>query len=111
MAVVVIKDQVTPEDLATARQDYGDYIKVVADVRNGVVAIGGQWHADAERILLEQGSLQADIWGGGLDLLHKTIDTIALINLRPTQGNDSQEILNPQIRQTFTSLVKEKFAI
>ena len=38
-------------------------VKYVVDVERGVVAIGGELHADAEQVLLEQGSRQADLWG------------------------------------------------
>ena len=78
----------------------------------GVVVIyknWGEWHADAEAELLKIGCKQKDIWGGGYDKLAKRIETIALINIRPRQNNDSQEILDAKIRKRFAEIVKEKF--
>lgn len=111
MGVVKIIDKVSPQDLTIAREDYEEYIKVVADIQTGAMAIGGEWHADGEKVLLESGSKQDDIWGGGVDMITNKIETIAIINLRPRVGNDSQEILDPRTRERFVQFVKEKFKI
>lgn len=111
MSVVIIKDKVTPKDLKVASQDYGEYIKVVIDIETEMAAIGGQWHADGEAELLKLDSKQKNIWGGGLDLKRKIIETSALINIRPRQGNASQEILDLKIKEKFTRIVKDKFGI
>ena len=111
MVVVLIKDKVKKEDLIQAQQEYGEYIKVVADLKSGIIAIGGEWHVDAEKLLIENGSYQENIWGGGIDLVSQMVEPIALINIRPKQGNDSQEILDQPLRQQFINLVKEKFAL
>jgi hypothetical protein len=76
-------------------------VKFVADVERGVIAIGGELHADAESVLLEQGSRQQDVWGGnyypgrGPD---GCIEFTALINIRPSQGNRSMYIQDPAVR-------------
>jgi hypothetical protein len=111
MALVFVKDKVSRKDLDIAQKDYGQYVKIVVDVKNDLVVIGGQWHADGEKILLEKGASKDDIWGGGIDVDLKNIETIALINLRPNLGNNSQEILDRKIREKFTSIVKERFDI
>lgn len=88
------------------QEAFGGYIKIVADVASGKLAGGGQLHQDCEQILLEQGSRQSDLWGGGVDLPGKTVGFNALINIRPAEGNPSQEILDPKIREEFESVVK-----
>lgn len=110
MGVVIIKSKVRLQDLEIAKQDYGDYIKIVLDIKSRVMAIGGEWHADAERQLLETGSLQSNLWGGGIDLVSKSIDFNSLINIRPG-FNNSQEILDAKIRSIFEQIVKEKFIL
>lgn len=102
-------NKVTLVDLHKAKKDYGDYVKVTVDVVNGRITIGGQWHADGEKLLTEIGSKQSDIWGGGINLLTNKVETFALINLRPKDENDSQEILNSEIRKKFIETVKQKF--
>ena len=111
MAVVKIGEKVTEENLKKAREEYGDFIKIVADIVTGAMAIGGEWHADAEKTLLDSGSRQDDIWGGSIDLASNQIDTIALINIRPRLDNNSQEILDPKIREKFVVIVKKKFSL
>lgn len=111
MGIVVIQDKVTKSDIKVASEEYGDYIKVVVDIKTGVMAIGGEWHADAEKELIKLGSKQEDIWGGGIDTMSNTVETIALINIRPGVGNDSQEILDKELRERFIEIVKTKFGI
>lgn len=111
MGVVKVGDKVTSQDLIIAREDYEEYIKVVVDIQTGAMAMGGEWHADGEKVLLESGSEQDNIWGGGVDMTTKKVETIAIINLRPRVGNDSQEILDPKTRERFVQFVEEKFKI
>ena len=111
MAVVLVGSKVTQEDIQIAGEEYGEYIKVVIDLEAGDMAIGGEWHADAEKVLVEKGSRQENIWGGGIDIKTKNIETIALINLRPKVDNNSQEILDNEKRNKFIEIVKNKFRI
>ncbi|MFC1790751.1 DUF5674 family protein [Patescibacteria group bacterium] len=108
---VDIEAKIKPEDLETARQDYGDFVKITLDLEIGQMVIGGQWHADGEKILLNFGSQQENIWGGSIDLATKQIDTIALINIRPKQNNNSQEILDPKLKKHFVKVVQRKFKL
>jgi len=111
MSIVVIDKEVGKEDIKKASEEYVLYIKIVVDIESRIIAIGGQWHADAENILIENGSTQKSLWGGGIDLSSKEIDYNALINIRPQQGNDSMEILDKEIKRKFEKIVKEKFGI
>jgi len=111
MAVVLIKNKITKRELIKAQEDYGLYIKVVVDLESETITIGGQWHADGEKLLLEAGSKQENLWGGGIDIKTKTIEAVALINIRPRSGNDSQEILDKKCRQGFVKIVKTKFKL
>ena len=83
-------------------------VKVVADVRRRVVAVGGELHADAEALLLESGSLQEDLWGanyypgrGPEDCVEYT----ALINIRPAQGNPGMTVRDPAVREALRGLI------
>lgn len=111
MAVVFIKDEVKSKDLKTASEEYGNYIKVVVDIKTKKMAIGGEWHADAEKWLLKIGSKQENIWGGGINIKNRKIDTVALINVRPNQDNPSQDVLDKDIRKKFINIVQKKFGV
>jgi hypothetical protein len=80
---------------------FGDMVKYVVDLERRVAAVGGELHADAEQLLLESGSRQADLWGAnyypgkGRDAC---VEYTALINIRPTRGNRGMLIQDPVIR-------------
>lgn len=110
MAIVVVQETITSEQLALVRQDYPNYIKVVVDVEMGILAAGGEWHADAETILLQQGSRQEYLWGGGVNLLDNSIEFVSLINTRPGLSK-SQEVLDVEIRSKMEGIIKRVFGI
>lgn len=105
MTVVIIKNFVNKVDLGEARKDYENYLKITIDIEKEILALGGEFHADAEKILLEQGSQQKDIWGGGLNLETKNFETNAIVNFRAGK-NDSAEILDPAIRKKFLTIAQ-----
>jgi hypothetical protein len=86
---------------------FEDMVKYVVDVARAVAAVGGEMHADAEQVLLESGSQQADLWGAnywpgrGRD---GCVEYTSLINIRPAQGNRSMEIQDPAIRARVREL-------
>lgn len=107
MAVVLIKDKVVPDDLVKAKEDYGEYVKIVVDLETGMLTIGGQWHADGEKILLEAGSQQSSLWGGGVDLKTGKIDYTAMINIRP-DTNPSHVVMSEDLRKKIDEIIKAK---
>lgn len=110
MAVVIVKDKVTPEQLVVAQEEYGEYIKVVVDIEQNILAAGGEWHADAEKVLLEQGSRQENLWGGGVNLVKRKVDFVSLINMRPVLSN-SQEVMNQEIRGKMEVVMRRVFGL
>lgn len=108
MAIVILHKKLTGTDFAKAREEHKDYIKITVDLNQKLVAIGGEYHADAEKILLEEyGSEQKDIWGGGYNITTKQFETIAIINIRQNPENRSMEILNSEVRSRFLEVCKE----
>lgn len=105
----VIEKKLTKEEISELRERFGDYIKLTVDIENKWVIAGGELHADAEKILLEMGSRSVNIWGGGINLAEKEIDSIAVLNIRPRLNNDSMEILDSEIRKKFYDVIRECF--
>lgn len=109
MSLIRVDENLTKDDLTKAREDYEFYIKITVDLAQEIVIVGGEYHAAAEKKLLEEcGSRQEDIWGGGFDVREKKFETNAIINLRPG-ANESMEILDPDLRRHFLDLVQSKF--
>lgn len=102
--IIVLSGPATKEDVEKASEEYKNYIKVTMDIEKERVAIGGEYHFDAEQQLLALGSDQKDIWGGGVDLLTKSIDVNAMINVRVKQ-NYSTEICDETVKKRFIDLV------
>jgi hypothetical protein len=91
-----------------AESKFGDMVKAVVDVEKGIMAINGELHADEEELLLVHGSNQASLWGINLypDAgVGDWIEFDSLINLRPSQGNRSRGVENPQVRQRIVEIV------
>jgi hypothetical protein len=69
--------------------------------------VGGELHADAEQLLLEDGSRQEDLWGANYypDLgAAECVEFTSLINIRPAQGNRSMEIEDDEVRDRVREL-------
>lgn len=108
--IEIVRDGVTVEHLqALAAGRFGDLVKAVIDVELGVMAIGGELHADEEAVLLDAGSAQTDLWGINLYPAEHGqagwLEFDSMINVRPGQGNRSRSVDAPSIRERITILV------
>ena len=93
-----------------ARNRFGDMVKAVVDVERGVMAVDAELHADQERLLLENGSQQENLWGLNLypDLEGPDwIEFDSMINLRPWQGNNSRGVDDAEIRKRLIEIVEK----
>lgn len=86
-------------------QSLDTYIKLAVDVRRKILAGGGTLHADCEAVLLEDGSLQEDVWGADWIPQTQQVTFESLINIRPSQNNFSIEIQEPKLREKIESIV------
>ena len=107
--IITKNEPFTEDEINKLRELFDVYIKTVIDVEKGVCSAGCDRHFDSEEILLKQGSLQSNLWGGGIDLETKTIDCNSFINIRPKDNNTSNEIQNQEIRQKFDDLMHRFF--
>lgn len=92
-----------------ARHCYGTMVKGVVDTRRKIIALGGEWHMDANVVLLADGSLQEDVWGFNIypdERRDAALEYISLINIRPAQGNRSMEIEDKILRESIKRVVK-----
>ncbi len=91
-----------------AGNKFGDMVKAVVDVEMGIMAVDGELHADEEELLLVHGSRQADLWGINLypDVgIGEWVEFDSMINLRPSQGNRSRGVEDPQVRHRIVEIV------
>jgi hypothetical protein len=106
--VVVRGSRIDPAELRRLLGLYfEDMVKYVIDVERGVAAVGGEMHADAEQVLLDDGSRQEDLWGANYYPgrgKEGCVELTSLINIRPAQGNRSMEIQDPALRARVREL-------
>jgi hypothetical protein len=88
---------------------FGNLVKAVVDIGQGILAIGGELPADEEALLMSEGSSQRDLWGisvhpgqyGSSDF----IEYDSMINIRPSQGNRSRSVESPAARAQVVEIV------
>ena len=107
--IITKSEPFTIDEIKKLRELFDVYIKTVIDVKNRVCSAGADRHFESEEILLKDGSNQADLWGGGIDLETKIVDCNSFINVRPADNNTSNEIQNPKLREEFEELTKYFF--
>ncbi|MGI6103477.1 MAG: DUF5674 family protein [Patescibacteria group bacterium] len=110
MAITVISESTNRAELRRiAAERFGDMVKGVVDLKRGVMALGGELHADEEAILLEEGSEQQDLWGINLypDITGADwLEFDSMINVRPGQGNRSRGVEDPDTQAQIRALVE-----
>jgi len=106
----IVRQSITLAELqALAREQFGDMVKAVVDVQRGIMAIGGELHADEETTLLDDGSRQSDLWGINLYPDAAGADRVefdSMINVRPAQGNRSRSVQDGGLRDLIRDVVK-----
>lgn len=105
----VIKISITLQKLRDmATQKFGNLVKAVVDVKQRVMAVDGELHADEEALLLSKGSKQENLWGINLypELPNgEWVEFDSMINLRPSVGNMSRGIDDPKLRDRIIKIV------
>lgn len=107
--IITKKEPFTEKEIEKLKEQFDVYIKTVIDIKKKICSAGANRHFESEEILLEKGSGQSDIWGGGIDLDTKIIDFNSFINIRPADNNLSNEIQDSETRKKFGKLSKYFF--
>jgi hypothetical protein len=96
----------TKEEIGKLRELFEVYVKTVIDIERKICSAGADRHFESEKILLDEGSGQVDLWGGGIDIETKAVDCNSFINVRPKDNNTSNEIQDQKLRKRFEELSK-----
>lgn len=87
---------------------FDDMVKGVVDVKRRIVAVDAELHADLESLLLQDGSIQTDLWGINLYPELDGDDYLefdSMINIRPYQDNPGRDVYNPETRALISDIV------
>lgn len=106
-----MRNKITGKELEElAKEFYVEMVKGAADIERKIIALGGEWHIDANEVLIKDGSKQKDIWGFNIYLnkpREERLEYNSLINIRPNQGNQNMEIENEDIRNNISNIINE----
>jgi len=105
----IVKDKISIEELKRmSREMFGNLVKAVVDVEKKIMAVDGELHSDEEALLIESGSEQKNLWGINIypEIEDENwIEFDSMINLRPSQGNRSLGVEDPEIRKKIIEIV------
>lgn len=109
----ILEKEITKNELfAEAEVVFGgEMVKGVVDIKRELVAADAELHADLERLLLENGSYQEDLWGinfwDGTDTNEDFVEFDSMINVRPRQNNRNRYVENAEMREKIIAVVKK----
>ncbi|MDD5750445.1 MAG: DUF5674 family protein [Candidatus Pacebacteria bacterium] len=112
MSVYIIDKRISCEDLAKiAKETFDQVVKGAADIEEGRIAIGAEWHSECQEALVEQGSDGRNVWGFNIhlgQLKENRLEFFSLINIKPSLGIRDMEIKDENIKQAIKAIV-DKF--
>lgn len=107
--IKVVREKISRDELKSfLGNPYSDMIKFVVDIKKEIIALGGELHSDAESLLIEQGSVQSDLWGGNLfleDSGKQRIEYSSMINIRPSAGNRALEVKDDKLKSQMKAVI------
>jgi Protein of unknown function (DUF5674) len=86
LLIHILQKPAATNQIAEMLQANRFYIKTVIDIRQQILAGGGEMHSDCEIVLLDNGSKQQDIWGASWNPISQEIFYESMVNLRPRQN-------------------------
>ena len=106
----IIENIITVKEIKEmASKMFGNMVKAVVDVEEGIMAINAGLHADEEALLIEKGSNNSNLWGINLypDLYgtESFIEFDSMINLCPIQGNKTRYVDDIKIREKIIAII------
>jgi hypothetical protein len=108
----VVEDKISIKELRKmASEMFGNLVKGVVDVEEGILVVDAELHSDQEAYLLEKGSKQNNLWGINIypDLdKEERVEFDSMINLRPSQNNSSRGVEDNDIQNKILDIVNSK---
>ncbi len=112
MNIKIVENNITVDELKKlAEVFYVNMIKGVVDIQREIIAFGGEYHVDANMVLMENGSEQKDVWGFNINFdepKDSWVEYNSLINIRPAVGNRKMEVQDENIRKKMKKIINSK---
>ena len=115
MPIQIVKTKITQKELVRlAKETFGDMVKAVVDVEQGIMAIGGELHADAEILLVEQEHAEREnTWGINIypeKSGKERIEFNSMVNIKPSFGNRSRGVEDPKTQEKIRTIMGKLIA-
>jgi hypothetical protein len=107
-----IENNISIEELKEmSSKMFGNLVKAVVDIEKDLLVVDSELHSDQEAYLLQLGSKQENLWGiniyPGLKKGER-VEFDSMINLRPSQNNNSRGVDNEEIQRKILEIVNSK---
>jgi len=110
--MLIVEEKISIKELKKmSSKMFGNLVKAVVDVQEGVLVVDAELHSDEEAYLLQLGSKQENLWGINIypDLdKEERIEFDSMINLRPSQNNNSRGVDDKNIQKKILDIVNAK---
>ena len=93
---------------------FGGLVKAVVDIEKEIMVVDAAMHADEEKMLLDHGSKQDDLWGINFYPEFEGEDFVefdSMINIRPHQKNFSRGIESLELQKRIRDVVSKLVAV
>ncbi len=104
----IVRETISVEEL---KKMFGNLVKAVVDIEKEIMIVDTGLHVDEEQLLLENGSERENLWGINIFPNNRETDSFivfnSMINLRPSWGNMSRGVDNPQIQEKIKRIVNK----
>lgn len=106
----IVTEKISLEELdEMAKNMFGNLVKAVVDIEKKVMVVDGELHADEESLLLNNGSIQKNLWGINIYPEEKEnfIEFDSMINIRPSMGNMTRTVEDESIKKIIIEIVDD----
>ncbi|MDP2950776.1 MAG: DUF5674 family protein [bacterium] len=105
----IFKEKITLLELAEMSEKmFGNLVKAVVDLKEEIMVVDADLHADEYTFLIEEGSNPLYLWGVNLYPDKAGDDFVefdSMINIRPNQGNKSRGVDDEETREKIKKIV------
>lgn len=111
--MVILDRKISLEQLETIEEEtFFDYMsKAVVDIGKGIIAVNAELHSDLEKMLLDSGSNQHDLYGINLLFDEAEIEYDSMIN--PPRNREAgyprvgRDVADPEARKKIEEIVHQ----
>ena len=107
----LVEKEISLSELKLLSEKNNNRVKAVVDIEKEIMVVDAEWHSDIEKMLVEMGSEQNNLWG---IIFHPDkfpnsdwIEFNSMINLRPSGGNKTKSVDDPKKQERIIVIVNK----